>query len=198
MSGKSGQGQGAGTSTRQRSAPSARNWTSSVRGDVYRLKKPRSAQGHEQQGERYAVVVQANAYDHLSTWLVTPTTTKSFGSMIHPHHRTPRPGRPGTRRADHRRRPVAPRRLRRPPGPGRTHGDQRRTTRRTRPRITAAAGWAGRRLPDRRRDRRSFQSLSAWLTAEPPQPTSGCSPAARCSSKKARIRRQASSALAAS
>jgi mRNA interferase MazF len=55
-----------------------------VRGDVYRLKKPRSAQGHEQQGERYAVVVQANAYDHLSTWVVAPTTTKSFGSMIHP------------------------------------------------------------------------------------------------------------------
>jgi mRNA interferase MazF len=55
-----------------------------VRGDVYRLKKPRSAQGHEQQGERYAVVVQASAYDHLSTWLVAPTTTKSFGAMIHP------------------------------------------------------------------------------------------------------------------
>jgi mRNA interferase MazF len=55
-----------------------------VRGDVYRLNKPLSAQGHEQQGERYAVVVQANAYEHLSTWLVAPTTTKSFGSMIHP------------------------------------------------------------------------------------------------------------------
>jgi mRNA interferase MazF len=55
-----------------------------VRGDVYRLKSPRSPQGHEQHGERYAVVVQANAYEHLSTWLVAPTTTKSFGSMIHP------------------------------------------------------------------------------------------------------------------
>jgi len=55
-----------------------------VRGDVYRLKKPRSAQSHEQSGERYAVVVQASAYDHLSTWLVAPTTTRSFGSMIHP------------------------------------------------------------------------------------------------------------------
>jgi mRNA interferase MazF len=55
-----------------------------VRGDVYRLKRPRSAQEDEQQGERYAVVVQANAYDRLSTWLVAPTTTKSFGSMIHP------------------------------------------------------------------------------------------------------------------
>lgn len=55
-----------------------------MRGDVYRLKKPRSAQGHEQQGERYAIVIQSNAYEHLSTWLVAPTTTKSFESMIHP------------------------------------------------------------------------------------------------------------------
>jgi len=55
-----------------------------VRGDVYRLKKPRATQGHEQEGERYAIVVQASAYEHLSTWLVTPTTTKSFGSLIHP------------------------------------------------------------------------------------------------------------------
>ena len=55
-----------------------------MRGDVYRLNKPRSAQGHEQQGERYGVVVQASAYDQLSAWLVAPTTTKSFGSMIHP------------------------------------------------------------------------------------------------------------------
>jgi mRNA interferase MazF len=55
-----------------------------VRGDVYRLKSPRSPQGHEQRGERYTVVVQANAYEHLSTWLVAPTTNRSFGSMIHP------------------------------------------------------------------------------------------------------------------
>lgn len=55
-----------------------------MRGDVYRLRKPRSAQGHEQQGERYAILVQASSYEHLSTWLVAPTTTKSFGSMIHP------------------------------------------------------------------------------------------------------------------
>jgi len=62
----------------------AKNWTNSVHGDVYRLKKSRSGQGHEQQADRYAVVVQANAYEHISTWLVAPTTTKSFGSMIHP------------------------------------------------------------------------------------------------------------------
>jgi len=57
---------------------------SSVRGDVYRIKAPRNAQGHEQQGPRYAVVVQASAYEHLSTWIVAPTTTKSFDSLIHP------------------------------------------------------------------------------------------------------------------
>ena len=57
-----------------------------MRGDVYRLKRPRSAQEREQQGERYAVavVVQANAYEPFPAWLVAPTTTKSFGSMIHP------------------------------------------------------------------------------------------------------------------
>ncbi len=56
---------------------------SSVRGDVYRIKAPRNVQGHEQ-GPRYAVVVQASAYEHLSTWIVAPTTTKSFDSLIHP------------------------------------------------------------------------------------------------------------------
>ena len=30
------------------------------------------------------MVVQASAYEHLSTWMVAPTTTKSFESMIHP------------------------------------------------------------------------------------------------------------------
>jgi mRNA interferase MazF len=30
------------------------------------------------------VVVHANAYEHLSTWVVAPTTTESFDSMSHP------------------------------------------------------------------------------------------------------------------
>ncbi|MBC3843429.1 type II toxin-antitoxin system PemK/MazF family toxin [Streptacidiphilus sp. 4-A2] len=33
---------------------------------------------------RAVVVVQASAYEHLSTWIVVPTTTKSFDSLIHP------------------------------------------------------------------------------------------------------------------
>lgn len=55
-----------------------------MRGDVYRLKAPRDNRGHEQRGRRYAIVVQTSAYERLSTWLVAPTTTKSFDSMIHP------------------------------------------------------------------------------------------------------------------
>jgi mRNA-degrading endonuclease toxin of MazEF toxin-antitoxin module len=41
--------------------------SSAVPSPIYRIKRSRSAQGHEQQGERYAVVVQANAYEDLST-----------------------------------------------------------------------------------------------------------------------------------
>lgn len=45
-----------------------------MRGDIYRLRAPKDARGHEQNGPRYAVVVQS---DHLplSTWLVAPTST---------------------------------------------------------------------------------------------------------------------------
>ncbi|MFA4841099.1 MAG: type II toxin-antitoxin system PemK/MazF family toxin, partial [Agrococcus sp.] len=49
-------------------------WTPFVRGDIYRLKAPRDARGHEQTGSRFAVVVQSDDL-HLSTWLVAPTST---------------------------------------------------------------------------------------------------------------------------
>lgn len=45
-----------------------------MRGDVYRLKAPRDARGHEQAGPRYAVVVQSDDLP-LSTWLIAPTST---------------------------------------------------------------------------------------------------------------------------
>jgi len=45
-----------------------------VRGDVHRLRSPRDARGHEQRGERFAVVVQADALS-LSILLVAPTST---------------------------------------------------------------------------------------------------------------------------
>lgn len=54
-----------------------------MRGDVYRLPAPKDARSHEQNGARYAVVVQSDALP-LSTVLVAPTTTKSFPAVFHP------------------------------------------------------------------------------------------------------------------
>jgi mRNA interferase MazF len=48
-----------------------------VKGDVHRLRRPRDARGHEQQHERFAVVVQATHLLHLSTWVVAPTSTRA-------------------------------------------------------------------------------------------------------------------------
>lgn len=54
-----------------------------MRGEVYRLKSPRDAKGHEQQGSRYAVVVQADVM-LLSTWLVAPTSTSARQASFRP------------------------------------------------------------------------------------------------------------------
>jgi len=54
-----------------------------VRGDICRLPAPKTAQGHEQQGARYAVVVQSDMLP-FSTVLVAPTTTGSFPAVFHP------------------------------------------------------------------------------------------------------------------
>ena len=45
-----------------------------MRGDLYRLKAPGDARGHERAGARYAVVVQSDDLP-LSTWIVAPTST---------------------------------------------------------------------------------------------------------------------------
>ncbi|MDN5798323.1 MAG: type II toxin-antitoxin system PemK/MazF family toxin [Intrasporangium sp.] len=45
-----------------------------MRGDLYRLKAPKDARGHEQAGARYAVVVQSDDLP-LSTWIIAPTST---------------------------------------------------------------------------------------------------------------------------
>ena len=55
-----------------------------MRGDVYRLRAPRGARGHEQQGRRYAVVVQSDDFEALSTWLVAPTSTSARPAMFRP------------------------------------------------------------------------------------------------------------------
>lgn len=45
-----------------------------MRGDLYRLKTLKDARGHEQTGERYAVVLQSDDLP-LSTWIIAPTST---------------------------------------------------------------------------------------------------------------------------
>ena len=54
-----------------------------MRGEVYLLRAPRDAQGHEQRGSRYAVVVQSDQFP-LSTWLVAPTSTSSRPASFRP------------------------------------------------------------------------------------------------------------------
>jgi mRNA interferase MazF len=54
-----------------------------VRGDVFELNAPRDARGHEQRGNRYAVVVQSDLLP-LSTWLVAPTSTSARPASFRP------------------------------------------------------------------------------------------------------------------
>jgi mRNA interferase MazF len=54
-----------------------------VRGEVFRLRAPGNARGHEQQGQRYAVVVQSDLLP-LSTWLVAPTSTSARPASFRP------------------------------------------------------------------------------------------------------------------
>jgi mRNA interferase MazF len=54
-----------------------------VRGDVHRLRAPRDARGHEQQGARYAVVVQSDDL-MLSTILVAPTSRSAVVRSFRP------------------------------------------------------------------------------------------------------------------
>lgn len=55
-----------------------------MRGEVYRLRRPRDARGHEQAGERFAVMVLATRYAHLSQWLVVPTSTRAREAGFRP------------------------------------------------------------------------------------------------------------------
>jgi mRNA interferase MazF len=54
-----------------------------VRGDVHEFKAPMDARGHEQRGNRFAVVVQSDLLP-LSTWLVTPTSTSARPTSFRP------------------------------------------------------------------------------------------------------------------
>jgi mRNA interferase MazF len=54
-----------------------------VRGDIHRLRTPRNAQGHEQRGARFAVIVQADDLI-LSTVLVAPTSRSAAPRIFRP------------------------------------------------------------------------------------------------------------------
>lgn len=54
-----------------------------LRGDVYRFKLPKGV-GHEQHGERYGVVVQANEFLPRSVVLVAPTSTSARAASFRP------------------------------------------------------------------------------------------------------------------
>jgi mRNA interferase MazF len=54
-----------------------------MRGDVWELRAPRDAQGHELRGKRYAVVVQNDSL-LLSTLLVAPTSTGAHAATFRP------------------------------------------------------------------------------------------------------------------
>ena len=55
-----------------------------VRGEGFHLPSPRGTRGHEQQGARYAVVVQADEFLGLSTTLVAPTSTSVRPTSFRP------------------------------------------------------------------------------------------------------------------
>jgi mRNA interferase MazF len=54
-----------------------------LRGDVYQLQVPRRT-GHEQQGERYGVVVQADAFLPRSVVIVAPTSRSARAATFRP------------------------------------------------------------------------------------------------------------------
>ena len=54
-----------------------------LRGDVFRLQIPRGA-GHEQQGDRYGVVVQADAFLPRSVVIVAPTSRSARAASFRP------------------------------------------------------------------------------------------------------------------
>jgi mRNA interferase MazF len=54
------------------------------RGEVFRLRAPRAVRGHEQAGQRYGVVVQAEELLALSTVIIAPTSSRALPSSFRP------------------------------------------------------------------------------------------------------------------
>jgi mRNA interferase MazF len=54
-----------------------------LRGDIYRFKLPKGV-GHEQHGNRYGVVVQANEFLPRTVVIVAPTSTRARAASFRP------------------------------------------------------------------------------------------------------------------
>ena len=54
-----------------------------MRGDVHRIKPPKGRQGHQQRGQRLAVIVQSDKV-YLSTVIVAPTSTAAIPTSTRP------------------------------------------------------------------------------------------------------------------
>ena len=54
------------------------------RGDVHALAPPRQVKGRELRGRRYAVVVQADLLEQLSTVVVAPTSMSALPTVFRP------------------------------------------------------------------------------------------------------------------
>ena len=54
-----------------------------IRGEVYRIRLP-ATRGHEQRGERYGVIVQADHLLGLSTVVVAPTSRSAAAATFRP------------------------------------------------------------------------------------------------------------------
>jgi mRNA interferase MazF len=55
-----------------------------VRGAVHQFRPGVQPRGHEQRGTRYAVVVLASRFLHLSQWLIVPTSTRARTAAYRP------------------------------------------------------------------------------------------------------------------
>lgn len=54
---------------------------------MHRLKANKHAKGHEQASRRYAIVLQADALIHASTWFVVPTSSNAGPAGYRPEVR---------------------------------------------------------------------------------------------------------------
>src|ERR1700751_1489437 len=83
--GLAGKPSGSATTRRTwlRSRPCTRNWTRSVRGDLYRLRSDKNTTGHGQRGPRYAVAIQSDGI-LLSTLVVAPTSASAQPAIFRP------------------------------------------------------------------------------------------------------------------